>query len=196
MEKRGGCSQLSPAFSQVRLAGLFLGDEVLNGTLGLIDGYLVSRLKTLSKIGVATGEKLFSFREFKEVIDHRACAFLQPDVSHSFGLDNYLHIARLAEEAQMLMAPHNASGPIHFAALMHADSAIGNFLIQETPGTWCDGFREYVDHDFTLEEGYVLVPNRPGLGIEVREEQIAQLPYTERMSYRQYRHADGSWKGW
>ena len=159
----------------------------------------VSALKEISlksPVPIATGEKLFSFREFKEVIDARACAFLQPDVSHSFGLDQYLHVARLADDAQMLMAPHNASGPIHFAALMHADSAIANLLIQEAPGTWFDGFRQYVDHDFCLEDGYVLLPDRPGLGIEVKEDQVARLPYAERMSYRQYRHADGSWKGW
>ena len=156
----------------------------------------LAEISRRSPVPIATGEKFFSFREFKEVIDARACAFLQPDVSHSFGLDNYLHVARLADDAQMLMAPHNAGGPIHFAALMHANSCIGNFLIQEAPGAWFHGFSEYVEHDFGLEEGYVVLPDRVGLGIEVKEDQVAALPYDGRMSYRQYRHADGSWKGW
>lgn len=159
----------------------------------------VQALKEISKrspVPIATGEKLFSYRDFKEVIDARACAFLQPDVSHSFGIDNLLHISRRAEEMQMLMAPHNAGGPIHFAALMHADSAINNFLIQEVSGTWFRRFGRYVDHDLTLKDGFVAVPERPGLGIEVKEADIAKLPYDQRMPFRQYRHADGSWKGW
>ena len=159
----------------------------------------VAALKEISErspVPIATGEKLFSYRDFKEVIDARACAFLQPDISHSFGIDNLLHISRLADEAQMLMAPHNASGPVHFAALLQADAVLRNFLIQEVSGHWFRRFDKFIDHDFRLEDGFVNLPSRPGLGIEVKEADIAKLPYDKRMSYRQYRHADGSWKGW
>ena len=162
--------------------------------VGNVDALKEIALK--SPVPIATGEKLFSFRDFKEVIDARACAFLQPDLSHSFGLDNFLHISRMAEDAQILMAPHNAGGPIHFAALLQGDSAIANFLIQEVSGTWFRRFDEFIDHDFRLVDGYVELPDRPGLGIEVKEAQIAKLPYDKRMTFRQYRHADGSWKGW
>ena len=156
----------------------------------------LKEISVRSPVPIATGEKLFSYRDFKEVIDARACAFLQPDVSHAFGIDNFLHIARLADDAQMLMAPHNAGGPIHFAALLQADAVINNFLIQEVSGTWFRRFSEFIDHDFRLKDGHVELPDRPGLGIDVKEEHIAKLPYDKRMSYRQYRHADGSWKGW
>lgn len=159
----------------------------------------VQALKSISEnspVPIATGEKLFSFRNYKEVIDARACAFLQPDVSHSFGIDNFLHIARLADDAQILMAPHNASGPIHFAALAQADAVVNNFLIQEVSASWFHRFNEYVEHEFVLDDGFVPLPTRPGLGIQVKEQDIAQLPYDKKMDYRQYRNADGSWKGW
>lgn len=147
-----------------------------------------------SPIPIATGEKLFSLREFKEIIDQRACSFLQPDLSHSFGISTFLTIARLAEDAQMLMAPHNASGPVHFAALLQADAAISNFLIQEC---WdLERFDAFVAPGFKLDEGHINLEDRPGLGIEVKEADIAKLPYDQSMSYRQYRHQDGSWKGW
>ena len=149
-----------------------------------------------SPVPIATGEKLFSYQDFRQVIDARACAFLQPDVSHSFGLQNFLTISRLADQAQMLMAPHNASGPIHFAALVQGDAVISNLLIQEVSGTWFRRFGEFMDHEFRQIDGHVPLPQRPGLGIEVKEADIAQLPYDRKMSYRQYRHADGSWKGW
>ena len=154
----------------------------------------LKEISAKSPVPIATGEKLFGFRDFKQVIDARACIFLQPDVSHSFGLNNYLHISRLADEAQMLMAPHNAGGPVHFAALLHGDAVIRNFLIQEV---WrLDRFSEFVDHDFLLKNGHIELNDRPGLGVDVRENHIAKLPYDRNMPYRQYRHADGSWKGW
>lgn len=157
---------------------------------------VLKQISQKSPVPIATGEKLFSYRDYKAVIDARACAFLQPDISHSFGIDNFLHISRLADEAQMLMAPHNASGPIHFAALLQADAVLRNFLIQEVSGRWFRRFDEFIDHDFRLKDGFVNLPDRPGLGIDVKEQDIAKLPYDKRMRYRQYRHADGSWKGW
>ena len=147
-----------------------------------------------SPVPIATGEKLFTTRAFKEVIDARACAFLQPDVSHSFGLSHFLRIAHMAEEAQMLMAPHNAGGPVHFASLLHVDAVISNFLVQEV---WnIERHSQYVDHDFKFDRGYVALNDRPGLGIDVNEKHIAKLPYKSSMAYREYRNADGSWKGW
>ena len=140
---------LSIAFAQMvaPYRPLFLEEPC---KVGSVDALKEISLK--SPVPIATGEKLFSYRDFKEVIDARACAFLQPDVSHSFGLDNFLHVARLADDAQMLMAPHNASGPIHFAALLQADSTISNFLIQEVSGRWFRRFSDFIDHDFRLED--------------------------------------------
>lgn len=185
--------ELSIAFARMvaPYRPLFLEEPCKVGSVEVL-----KEISEKSPVPIATGEKLFSYRDFKEIIDARACAFLQPDISHSFGIDNFLHISRLADEAQMLMAPHNASGPIHFAALLQADAVLRNFLIQEVSGTWFRRFDEWIDHDLRLEDGFVNLPDRPGLGIEVKEQDIAKLPYDKRMTYRQYRHADGSWKGW
>ncbi|MDE0293785.1 MAG: mandelate racemase/muconate lactonizing enzyme family protein [Bryobacterales bacterium] len=185
--------ELSIAFAEMvaPYRPLFLEEPVKVGSVNVL-----KEVSSKSPVPIATGEKLFAYREFKEVVDARACAFLQPDVSHSFGITNFVHIARLAEEAQMLMAPHNAGGPIHFAAMLQADAVVSNFLIQEVSGYWMQRFGEYVDHDFEFKNGFIELNDRPGLGIGVKEEHIAQLPYDESMSYRQYRNADGSWKGW
>ena len=56
-------------------------------------------------------------------------------------------------------------------------------------------FDQYAEHDWRIADGYINVSDRPGLGIEVKEADIAKLPL-EPMAFRQYRHADGSWKGW
>ncbi len=148
-----------------------------------------------SPVPVATGEKLFTVGDFKPLIDQRACSFLQPDVTHCFGLTTLVDIAKLANQSQMLMAPHNAGGPLCFAASVHADAVTPNFLIQETSADRFDQFGDFVEHDWVIEKGHVNVSDAPGLGVEVKESDIADLPYTQ-YPYRQYRHEDGSWKGW
>ena len=182
---------LSIAFAQMvaPYRPLFLEEPCKVGSIAAL-----KEVSSKSPVPIATGEKLFTFRDFQQIINERACAFLQPDVSHGFGISNFLHIARLAEEAQILMAPHNAGGPVYFAALLQADAVISNFLIQEV---WMmDQFDKYVDHDFRLINGHIELNDRHGLGIEVREDFISKLSYDKRRPYRQYWYADGSWKGW
>ena len=146
-----------------------------------------------SPVPIAHGEAFFRLRDIKPFIERRACAFLQPDISHCFGIGAMMEIAKAAEQSQMLMAPHGGGGAICYAANINANAAMDNFLIQESPGF--DRLADYVEHDWAIKDGYVNVPDRPGLGIEVKEQDIAALPY-EPLPFRQYRHNDNSWKGW
>ena len=169
---------------------LFLEEPVkLGSTEALLE---VSRK---SPVPIATGEKIFTIRDFKPLIDRRACAYLQPDVTHCFGITTILDIAKLAEQSQMLMAPHNVAGPVGHAATLHADSVMNNFLIQEVTRPHLEQYERYAECEWHLKDGYMSVPDQPGLGVEVKEADIAKMSY-EPMAYRQYRHADGSWKGW
>jgi len=129
------------------------------------------------------------------LIEARACAYLQPDVCHAFGISGLVDIGRAASHAQMQMAPHNAGGPLSLAATLTANAVTPNFLIQELVEDWFRRFGEYVEHDWRIEEGHINVSDAPGLGVTVKEQQLESLPY-EPMPYRQYRHEDGSWKGW
>jgi galactonate dehydratase len=162
--------------------------------VGSVDA--LAEISRKSPVPIATGEKLVAFRDFQELVARRACAYLQPDLGHCFGITNFLHVAHAAAQQQMLLAPHNASGPIYFAALLHADAVIENLLIQETDRAWFDRFGEWVDHDWVLTKGFVELNDRSGLGIDVREEVLETVRYDRPMAFRQYRHADGSWKGW
>ena len=148
-----------------------------------------------SPVPVATGEKLFTVADFEPLILNRACAFLQPDIAHCHGITALREIAKRANHQQMLMAPHNISGPIGMAATLHADAATPNFLIQELCPPYVANLDKYAEHDWRIADGYINVTDRPGLGLEVKEADIATMPH-EPMAYRQYRHADGSWKGW
>jgi galactonate dehydratase len=169
---------------------LFLEEPVKVGSLAAL--LEVSRK---SDVPIATGEKLFHLRDFLPLIEARACAYLQPDVCHCFGITGLVEIGRAAREAQMLMAPHNAGGPLALAASLSADAVMPNFLIQEMGDEWFQRFSEYVEHDWSIADGYISLSDAPGLGLSVKVQDIVNLPY-EPLPYRQYRHADGSWKGW
>ena len=184
--------ELSVAFARAvaPYRPLFLEEPVKVGSVDAL-----AEVSRQSPVPVATGEKLFTVAQFKELTDRRACAILQPDIAHCFGIHRLLEVARLAEAQQMLMAPHNVYGPVGHAATIHADAATPNFLIQETTAGYFNRFSSFAEHPFAVADGYMNVPMEPGLGVEVKEADIAKLPYRP-MSYRQYRHADGSWKGW
>lgn len=184
--------ELSIAFAQAvaPYRPLFLEEPVKVGSVDAL-----AEMSRKSPVPVDTGEKLFTVAQFKELTDRRACAILQPDLSHCFGIHRLLEVARLAEAQQMLMTPHNAYGPIGHAATIHTDAATPNFLIQESTAGYLARFSSFADHPFAVADGYMNVPMEPGLGIEVKEVDIAKISY-QPMSYRQYRHADGSWKGW
>ena len=171
---------------------LFLEEPCKVGSVEALEA-----VKSKTTIPIATGEKLYSVRDFKELIDRRSCAILQPDGAHAFGITGLRRIGAAAAEQQMLMAPHGGIGPVYFAALMHADAAMQNFLIQEGSTLWhTPWFDDLVEHDWVLDEGYIELNDRPGLGIEVNEEAVAARAYDEPMPFRQYRHVDGSWAGW
>jgi len=169
---------------------LFLEEPVKTGSLEAL-----LAVQGQSPVPVATGEKLFTLEQFRPLIAARACAYLQPDLTHCFGLTHLLEIARAAAAEQLLMAPHNAGGPLCTAATLQADALMPNFLIQETNHFWLSIYDRYVEHDWKVADGHIALSDAPGLGVEVKEADIARLPY-EPMAYRQYRHEDGSWKGW
>ncbi len=182
--------ELSIEFARAVAASrpLLLEDPVKSGSVEA-----VAEVSRKSPVPIAVGNMIFTLRDFKPLIDRRACAYLQPDVGHCFGITHLMEISKAAAAEQMLMAPHLGGGPIYYAASLQADAATPNFLIQETVGM--DRYNQVVEHDWVVQDGYVNVTDGPGLGLEVKEQDVANLPY-EPIAYRQYQHADGSWKGW
>jgi galactonate dehydratase len=122
-----------------------------------------------TRIPIATGERLLTRWGFRDVIDKQAAAFLQPDLSHAGGILETRKIAAMAEVYYMHLAPHSAIGPVAFAACLQLDACIPNFLIQEQ-GDWSlgDGLLKQA---WEVKDGYLALPQRPGLGIEVDEDE-------------------------
>lgn len=131
-----------------------------------------------TSIPVATGERLFTRWGFREVLEKQAAVILQPDLSHAGGIFECRKIAAMAEVYYAAIAPHCPLGPIALAACLQLDACTPNFLCQEQVNLG----EGYLTEPFRVEEGHVPVPTKPGLGIELDEEAVAQKLY------------DGSWE--
>ncbi len=149
----------------------------------------------LTGIPVATGERLVTRWGFRELLERRACAVIQPDLCHCGGLWEARKIAAMAEIYYVSVAPHNPLGPIATAAAIHFALATPNWLIQEAIRSdvpWRDAV---VGGGLPVRDGYILPPTRPGLGIEVDEEEAVKHPFEQEV-LMQWWHADGSVADW
>jgi 2-dehydro-3-deoxyphosphogalactonate aldolase len=122
-----------------------------------------------TRIPIATGERLVTVHEFQQLFAEKACAVAQPDLGSAGGITATKKIATLAEANYVLMAPHVWGGPIITAAALQIDANVPNFLIQESIGTSGEFFDEIIKEAFVWENGDFIVPDRPGIGIELDE---------------------------
>jgi len=121
-----------------------------------------------SPVPIATGEGLFSRFEFRQLLEAKGAAVIQPDVMHAGGITEIRKIANLAETYGVEIAPHQCSGPIGHVASINAMSVCRNFLIQEWEAADDLLYREITDGKYPLQKnGVVHLPDGPGLGISV-----------------------------
>jgi galactonate dehydratase len=121
-----------------------------------------------SPVPIATGEGIFSRFEFKQLLDAKGAAIIQPDVMHAGGITELRKIASMAEAYGVEVAPHQCSGPIAHMASMAAMSVSRNFLIHEWEGADDDLYREMTEGTYpTQNNGKVRLPDAPGVGITV-----------------------------
>jgi len=138
-------------------------------------------------IPIATGERHTTRWGFREIVEKKAAAVLQPDIRHAGGIMEMKKIAALAEIHYISLAPHSAAGPVGVAASIQAMAATPNFLIQEFGGGTGEGL--FVE-PLTFSEGYVELPQGPGLGIEIDEAGLEANRATEYRGRTMWRHED------
>jgi galactonate dehydratase len=132
----------------------------------------MGRIARATSIPVSTGERLVTIFEFQQLFAEGACAIAQPDLGSAGGITATMKICALAEAHYVKMAPHVWGGPVILAAALQIDAAVPNFLIQECIGKGGEFFNEIVKEPFEWENGDMLVPDRPGIGIELDEAQL------------------------
>ncbi|KUP95982.1 galactonate dehydratase [Thermobifida cellulosilytica] len=153
-------------------------------------------------VPIATGERLFSRAEMLPALQ-AGIAVLQPDLSHAGGISEVRRIAALAETFDVLLAPHCPLGPVALAAGMQIACCVPNFLIQEQSiGIHYNRGAEVLDYlvdpeVFTVADGYLPRPLRPGLGITVDERAVRAADGSV-PDWRGpvWRHPDGSFAEW
>ncbi len=146
------------------------------------------------KIPVASGERLVTRFQFRELLEKRACAVIQPDLCHCGGIWEARKIAAMAETQYVAVAPHNPLGPIATAACIHFALATPNFLIQEAIRADVP-WRDAVVTPPRIVDGHALPYEGPGLGIEVNEAEAARHPFAQEEILR-FWHEDGSVADW
>jgi galactonate dehydratase len=141
---------------------------------------------------IATGERIFTKWGFREILAKGAATILQPDLCHAGGIFEARLIAGMAEAHYATIAPHNPLGPISLAAGLQLAASIPNFLCQEQV-TLGHG---YIKQPFVIEKGYVKIPEGPGLGIELDDNQLADKLDHDWRNRETYDLNDGSVVDW
>ena len=143
-----------------------------------------------ANVPLATGERLFSKWEFRELIEKQIVDVVQPDICHAGGISELKKIAAMAEAYYIKVAPHNPNGPVATAASLHLAASIPNFLILET--AYAEPFRSQVQKSgLTIKDGWIDLPTAPGLGVELDEDVIRAHPYSPH-DYSPMYYPDGS----
>ena len=134
-----------------------------------------------TSIPVAAGERLATKYDFARLLDCGAAAILQLNLGRVGGLLEAKKIAGMAEVHHAQIAPHLYCGPVVGAANIQIATCSPNFLILEGIEQWGGFHAEILKTPIRWEEGYVLPPTEPGLGVELDEEVAARHPYTGTM---------------
>jgi len=129
-----------------------------------------ARLTAMSKVPIATGENLFTRQTFRPYIEKQACDIIQPDTQKCGGLGEMKRIADWADMYYINMLCHNMCSPVGTIASGHACAAIRSFLALESDSVELKHWPDIIEHDGPIyKEGYLELPNKPGLGIELNE---------------------------
>ena len=131
-----------------------------------------------TSIPIATGERLTTKYEFGRVLENRAASILQMALGRVGGIWEAKKIAGMAEVNYAQIAPHLYAGPIEAAANIHYGTSLPNFLILESIETFGGFYAKLLKKPIRWENGYVIPPTEPGLGVELNEEVALAHPYT------------------
>jgi len=132
------------------------------------------------RIPVVTGEELYTKFEFREVFEKQAADIINPDVCNVGGILELKEIGAMAEPYFVAVSPHNYnSTTLGLAATIQVSATMPNFLITEYFLNLEDFGKDITVNPFEVNNGYIELPETPGLGIEIDESSLAKYPYQE-----------------
>jgi len=137
----------------------------------------LARIAQHTTIPIATGERLYTKYEFRELLDRKAAQILQFTLGSVGGLLEGKKVAGMAEAYYAQIAPHYYAGPVVFMANVQLDVCSPNFLMQESVERFGGFYDELVTPPIRWEQGYVIPPTGPGLGIELKMDVVEKHLY-------------------
>ena len=141
------------------------------------------------RIPLATGERLTTKTEFGMLLRAGGVKILQPALGRLGGIMEAKKVAAMAEVFNAEMAPHLYAGPVEWAANVHFAASIPNLLIAETIQTGGAFHMALIRNAISWEDGYIIPPEAPGLGIDFDEDLARAHPYTGNLLHLQMQEA-------
>ena len=177
---------------------LFVEDAVAPGQIEA-----AAALQAATPIPLVLGERVHDRSVFKAIFEARAARIINPDPSHMGGITETVKLAHVAETYDVALAPHCPLGPIALAACLQIDALCHNAFIQEQSlGIHYNSGGDLMDYltpasRFSYQDGFLMIPQGPGLGIEVDEAVVARrAALGHRWRAPVWRHTDGSIAEW
>jgi len=138
----------------------------------------MARVASSTTIPISGAERLVSRFEISKVLEAQAVQILQPALGRVGGILEGKKIAAMAEAHYAQFAPHLYAGPMEAAANIQLSATLPNFLILESIDNFDGFFNDLLTVPIQWEDGYVIVPDRPGLGFELNEALADANPFT------------------
>ena len=134
---------------------------------------LMAEIQNNCNIPIATGERFTSIYEFQQLLESKATSYIRPDLCLASGISGCKKISAMAESHHIKVIPHNPLSPVSTAACVQLDASIPNFALQEFTGEDQPPKSDLIDNPIKLENGYLIVPEEPGLGITLNENSLS-----------------------
>jgi len=139
----------------------------------------MAKVAACSAIPIAAGERLYNRYDFRELLELQTVDIIQPDLTHVGGILECKKLAAMAEAWYISVAPHNSGGPISHAMTIQMAACTPNFLILESFVDEVEARRSITTVLLEATEGYIEVPQGPGLGTDLIEEALDAYPHRE-----------------
>ncbi len=172
------------------LRPFFMEDPLRTENLGLY-----RQLRAHTAAPLAAGEQFSSKWQFRELVEGDLIDYARVDLCIVGGITEARKLAGWCETHGIRLAPHNPLGPVATAACLHLDLATSNFGVQEQPRRPGTSLTDVFPVQVEWDDGYLLPPTRPGLGIEFDREAARRRPF-QRWEPPHLRRRDGAFTNW
>ncbi|WP_227806505.1 enolase C-terminal domain-like protein [Algibacter lectus] len=125
---------------------------------------------------MCVGERHYTRHGIRPILENHISDIIMPDITRCGGPSEMKRMATMAEAYNVMIAPHNPNGPLSTLASSHVCAAIPNFFKQEfifNDVPWRDTI---ISHPLDIQNGQLVLSKRPGLGVDLIEEEMDKHP--------------------